>query len=74
MLLIIWGVHLLLIGTPEAMEKREMLWNYVKNHNRKLYFRLKRRTISGFTYLPGKVGSGITLAGYKAAQKIYQFN
>ena len=68
------SIHLLLIGTPEAMKKREMLWNYIKNHNRKLYFRLKHRTLSGLTYLPGKVGSHITLAGYKAAQKLYQFN
>lgn len=68
------SIHLLLIGTPEAMKKREMLWNYIKNHNRKLYFRLKRRTLSGLTYLPGKVGNNITLAGYKAAQKLYRFN
>lgn len=68
------SIHLLLIGTPEAMKKREMLWNYIKNHNRRLYFRLKRRTISGLTYLPGKIGAGITLAGYKTARKIYQFN
>ncbi len=68
------SIHLLLIGTSEAMQKREMLWNYIKNHNQKLYFKLKRRTISGLTYLPGKFGAGITLAGYKTARKIYQFN
>ena len=68
------SIHLLLIGTSEALEKREMLWNYVKNHNKRLYFRLKRRTLSGLTYLPGKMGAGITLTGYKAAQKVYQFN
>ncbi len=68
------SIHLLLIGTSEAMEKREMLWNYIKNHNRRLYFRLKHRTLSGLTYLPGKIGTSVTLAGYKAAQKLYQFN
>ena len=68
------SIHLLLIGTSEAMQKREMLWNYIKNHNQKLYFKLKRRTISGLTYLPGRFGAGITLAGYKTARKIYQFN
>lgn len=68
------SIHLLLIGTPEAMKKREMLWNYVKNHDHRLYFRLKRRSLSGFTCLPGKIGAGITLAGYRAARKIYQFN
>ena len=68
------SIHLLLIGTPESWEKREMLWNYVKIHNKKLYHMLRFRTLSGFTFLPGKVGAGITLAGYKAAQKLYQFN
>ncbi|EOS21514.1 hypothetical protein C806_04161 [Lachnospiraceae bacterium 3-1] len=68
------SIHLLLIGTPESWEKREMLWNYVKNHNHKLYHKLRYHTLSGFTFLPGKVGAGLTLAGYKAAQKLYQFN
>lgn len=68
------SIHLLLIGTPEAWEKREMLWNYVKNHNQKLYYTLRRRTLSGFTFLPGKAGAAITLAGYKVARKFYQFN
>lgn len=68
------SIHLLLIGTPEAWEKREMLWNYVKNHDRKLYQTLRFRTLSGFTFLPGKLGAGLTLAGYKTAQKFYKFN
>lgn len=68
------SIHLLLIGTPEALKKREMLWNYIKNHNGKLYHTLRHRTISGFTFLPGKFGAKVTLTGYKVAQKIYQFN
>lgn len=68
------SIHLLLIGTPEAWEKREMLWNYVKNHNQKLYHTLRRRTLSGFTFLPGKAGAALTLAGYRVARKFYQFN
>ena len=68
------SIHLLLIGTPEAWKKREMLWNYVKNHDRELYTDLRRRTVSGLTFLPGRVGAGVTLAGYKMAQKLYCFN
>lgn len=68
------SIHLLLIGTPEAWKKREMLWNYIKNHNGRLYRTLKHRTISGFTYLPGKLGAALTLTGYKTARKFYQFN
>lgn len=68
------SIHLLLIGTPEALKKREMLWNYVKNHNLRLYQTLRRRTVSGFTYLPGRVVSALTLAGYRTARRLYQFN
>ena len=66
--------HLLLIGTPEALKKREMLWNYVKYHDEKLYVSLKWKNISGFTYLPGRIGDIFTLAGYRVARKLYQFN
>ena len=68
------SIHLLLIGTPEAWEKREMLWNFVKNHDRRLYHVLKRKTVSGLTYMPGRVGAALTLTGYRAAQKFYHFN
>lgn len=67
-------IHLLLIGTPEAKQKRESLWMYIKTHNKKLYHDLKRKTISGLTYLPGKVGDALTLCGYRTAKRIYQFN
>lgn len=67
-------IHLLKIGTPEAFEKRDELWNYIKQRDAKLYRRLRLRTLSGLTCLPGKAGAGVTLAGYRAAQKIYQFN
>lgn len=68
------SIHLLLIGTPEALKKREMLWNYVRYHDQRLYLSLKWRKISGFTYLPGRLGDIFTLAGYRMARRLYQFN
>ena len=67
-------IHLLLIGTPEAQEKRESLWQYIRTHDEKLYRSLKYRTLSGFTDLPGKLGDTLTLCVYRTAKKIYQFN
>lgn len=67
------SIHLLLIETKEAEEKRKALWNNIKKKNRGLYYRLKYTTISGFTYLPGKLGGKITIRGYRLAKKIYQF-
>lgn len=73
-MLSISSIHLLLIGTEEAIDKREKMWEKVRTYNRKLYRRLKYGTLSGFTYLPGRIGRKITLAGYRTAKRIYQFN
>lgn len=67
------SIHLLLIGSNEAFEKRKKLWMKIKAENRNMYYRLRFTTLSGFTYLPGKMGGKITLGGYKIAKRIYQF-
>lgn len=67
------SIHLLLIDSQEAYWKRRQLWNNVKAENTRLYFRLKYTTLSGLTYLPGKLGGMLTKGGYRAARKIYQF-
>lgn len=68
------SIHLLLINSQEAWEKRDELWNYIKENNKALYARLRFTTLSGFTSLPGKTGRFMTVTGYRAARKIYQFN
>jgi len=67
------SIHLLLIGTEEAKQKRDDLWHYIEGLNPTLYKKLRYQTLSGFTYLPGKAGDLATVAGYKAAKKIYKF-
>ncbi|MDD2979292.1 MAG: glycosyltransferase [Hespellia sp.] len=67
------SIHLLMIQTDDAYQKRRKLWLDVKMENRRLYNRLKYRTLSGFTYLPGRVGGKVTLSGYRVAKKVVQF-
>jgi len=67
------SVHLLLIGTEEALEKRKQLWDYIKIHNPNLYKKLRYSTLSGLTYLPGKLGGLATISGYRMAKKVYKF-
>ncbi|MEZ3507825.1 MAG: glycosyltransferase [Lachnospiraceae bacterium] len=67
------SIHLLLINSQEAYSKREQLWRGIKEENARLYYRLRCRTLSGLTYLPGKLGGMVTKSGYRAARKIYQF-
>jgi glycosyltransferase involved in cell wall biosynthesis len=72
-MLAISSIHLLLIGTDEAMEKRKEMWRYIKSINTNLYAKLRYQTVGGLTYLPGKLGGKITVAGYRTAKKIYKF-
>lgn len=74
MMMTISSVYLLMKGDKESIEKRDELWNYVKELDLTTYKRLKYFNLSGFTYLPTKIGSFITLKGYKIAKKIYKFN
>lgn len=68
------SIHLLLINSEDAWRKRTDLWNYMKLHNRDLYIKLRYTTLSSFTNIPGKTGRFLTVTGYKAARRIYQFN
>lgn len=74
MMMTISSIYLLMKGDRESLEKREELWTYVKKMDSVTYKKLKYTCLSGFTYLPTKVGSFITIKGYKIARKIYKFN
>jgi glycosyltransferase involved in cell wall biosynthesis len=61
-------------GTEENLRKKQELWQYIKENDIKLYYRL-RHGIMGFTVnLPGKTGHKISLAAYKLSQKVVGFN
>lgn len=67
------SIHLLLIGSKDAENKRRNLWEGIREKNRQLYYQLKYRNLSGFTYLPGKLGGMLTIGGYRLAKRVYQF-
>lgn len=72
-MLSISSIHLLLISTAEAEKKRRDMWNEIRAYNPSLYHRLRYSTLSGFTYLPGKIGAKLTVGGYRFARRIYHF-
>ena len=72
-MLSISSIHLLLISTAEAEQQRRNMWERVKDHDKSLYYRLRWSTVSGLTYLPGRLGGKLTVGGYRFARKIYQF-
>lgn len=67
------SIHLILICTPEAHCKRAELWNDVKNYDYKLYCKLRYFSLSGLTYLPGRLGDYCTIIGYRIAKRVFQF-
>lgn len=72
-MLSISSIHLLLIQTAEAVRKRKDMWDRIREYDKGLYYRLRCSTLSGLTYLPGRLGGRITVGGYRFAKRIYQF-
>lgn len=72
-MLSISDIYLLMIDTQEAFDKRKALWEYIKGKDCRLYRRLRFTTLSGLTYLPGRIGRALTLNGYRSAKSTYEF-
>ena len=60
--------------TPENMEKKKELWQYLRQKNLPLYLRLRWGFLGQGVNLPGKGGRKVSSAGYKIAQKFFGFN
>ncbi len=61
-------------GSEENLQKKEQLWQYIRQEDEQLYREIRHSLLGRAVNLPGKAGRKITTAGYKAAQKIYGFN
>lgn len=68
------SIMLIRSGTPENMEKKKELWEYIKKKDRKLFRRLRFGIMGNATNLPGRGGRKISVDGYKLCQKIFKFN
>lgn len=74
MMMCIASIMLIRDGSEEALRKKEALWKWLEDTDQKLYHRLRHSIFGVWMNLPGKVGRGLSVAGYKAAQKIFGFN
>ena len=73
MMMTISRVFLTMDGSAEALEKKKLLWAYLRHRDVRVYKKC-RRSIAGLCDLPGAVGRKICLGGYRIAQKIFKFN
>ena len=74
MMMCIASIMLIRDGSEEALRKKEALWKWLEDTDQKLYHRLRHSIFGVWMNLPGKVGRGLSVASYKAAQKIFGFN
>ena len=63
-----------LIGTREAAEKKQALWDYMKEKNPGMWRKLRYSMQGVLLNLPGRAGQAIIRVGYQAANKIFGFN
>lgn len=74
MMLCICSIFLRMIGTDEAEDKREEIWDYLKEHNPKVYRRVRRSVLNLGTNIPTSFGRFIGITGYHVAQRLFKFN
>jgi len=60
--------------TEENLEKKEELWQYMKNKDKGLYRWMRRGIMGSAMNLPGRNGRKLSVDAYHIAQKIYKFN
>lgn len=68
------SIMLILAQTDEALEKKDELWKYIKQKDKKIYFRLRHGITGSVINLPGKGGRKISEGIYKLVRKFVQFN
>jgi glutamine amidotransferase PdxT len=68
------SVLLIREGSDESLAKKEELWEYLKNYDKRLYKKVRSHILGRSMNLPGKFGNKVAEMGYKIAQKIYGFN
>lgn len=61
-------------GTPAALDRKDALWDDIREWDPELYWRLRRRMLNLVMNLPGRPGRQVTVLAYKAAQKAVGFN
>ena len=61
-------------GSEEALEKKKLLWEYLKDNDRCDYFRIRFGFMGNSTNIPGSGGRKISLLEYKIARRFVGFN
>ncbi len=74
MMMAVSSVFLIKEGSEESLNKKEELWDYLKNYDKRLYKKIRSHILGRSMNLPGKFGRKIIETGYSILRKIYGFN
>ena len=73
MMMTISSIFLIIDGSPAALGKKTELWEFLRANNPKLYHKLKYRSLSMVTNIPGYQGRKLSVRLYRLGRKIYKF-
>ena len=68
------SIMLIRSGTEESLAKKKDLWQYLKNKDSGLYYKLYFGIFGRAMNLPGKGGRKVSVLAYKLANKVMGFN
>ena len=63
-----------LAKTKEGEAQYKQMWKDVKEAQPNMYKVLRRKPITFFSYLPGRLGRFIAISGYRFAHSLVKFN
>ena len=68
------SIMLIRSGTPESLQKKKDLWQYLKKKDAGLFYKLYFGIFGRAMNLPGKGGRKVSVIAYKLANKVMGFN
>lgn len=73
-MMMVSSILLIRSGTDENFKKKQELWKYLKNLDRKLYRKIRYSIMGRSCNLPGKGGRKVSIMAYQIVRKFYGFN
>lgn len=68
------SIMLILAETEEALEKKDELWQYIKEKDKRLFLKMRLGFLGGTMNLPGRGGRKMSEGLYRLARRFVQFN
>lgn len=68
------SIMCILSKDEDNLRKKRELWQFLKDRERRQYYKIRYSILGIWMNWPGKIGRKISVAGYKVTQKIFGFN